>query len=550
MVEDIEALKGGSLLEKPWYKFYPKHVSPNLSYPERTVHQNLRISAEKHGERECVIFEGNSYSYKKVLELSTKMANALIKMGIEKGGRVAVYLPNLPQFIISYYAILFCGGVVVACNAMYREKEIEYLLKDSGARAVITLDELKPIVESVSEKTEVERIIVTSREESGVLATSEGKEKGDFLSFINEGNFEFPDVHVDPKEDLAVLQYTGGTTGTPKGAMLTHYNLIVDQTQEAVWFGFGEGKETAIIFLPLSHIYGMNWCMNTMIMVAGTIVLMERFNPEKVLEYVNIYSPTIFYGVPTAYIALLNHPDVTKADFTKMRTCFSAAAPLPPEVKRKWKEVTNADIIEAWGLTEASPCLTCTPVGMYGENLIGVPMPDTEVKVVDVETAEDLPPGEVGELVGKGPQIMKGYWNKPEETANALRDGWLFTGDLGYMDENGLFYFVDRKKDMINVAGYKVWPNEVEEVLYEHPAVKEAAVVSSPDSVKGEVPKAFVVLKDEYRDRLDKEELVEFCKKKLAPFKVPKKIEFVDDLPKSPVGKILRRVLREKEWGR
>jgi long-chain acyl-CoA synthetase len=231
-----------------------------------------------------------------------------------------------------------------------------------------------------------------------------------------------------------------------------------------------------------------------------------------------------------------------------MKICFSAAAPLPPEVKRKWKEMTGTDIIEAWGLTEASPCLTCTPLGMVGDKLIGVPMPDTDVKVVDIESGEELEVGEIGELIGKGPQIMKGYWNKPEETEKILKDGWLFTGDLGYMDENGLFYFIDRKKDLINVAGYKVWPDEVENILYEHPAVKEVAVVSSPDRQKGEVPKAFVVLREEYADRVGEEELIEFCKRKLATFKAPKKVEFVEELPKSPVGKILRRVLREREW--
>ena len=221
---------------------------------------------------------------------------------------------------------------------------------------------------------------------------------------------------------------------------------------------------------------------------------------------------------------------------------------LPPEVRRRWKEVTKAEIIEAWGLTEASPCLTCTPLGMIGDHLIGVPMPDTVVKMVDLDTGRELPPGEVGELVAKGPQIMKGYWNKPKETEEALKDGWLRTGDLGYMDENGLFYYVNRVTNLINVAGYKVWPDEVENVIYEHPAVLECAVVSSPDEIKGEVPKAFIVLKEEFKEKVSAEEIVEYCKRKLAPFKVPKKVEFVDELPKSPVGKILRRILREREW--
>jgi long-chain acyl-CoA synthetase len=516
------------------------------------VFENLKLAAEKFPERAGVIYQGVEYSYEKLWGLAARMANALRNLGVEKEDRVAIYLPNVPQFIIAYYGILACGAVTVACNAMYREKEIEYLLKDSGAKIIITLDELKPVVDAVRDKTDIEQVIVTSRDEALSLMSAESAESAvseeSMAKLLSESRAELSKVDLNPKENLAVLQYTGGTTGTPKGAMLTHYNLIVDQVQEATWFEFREGKETAIIFLPISHIYGMNWCMNTMILVAGTIVLMERFEPSKVLEYVNLYKPTIFYGVPTAYIALLDHPDVKKADFSRMRTCFSAAAPLPPEVRRRWKEVTGADIIEAWGLTEAAPCLTCTPLGMSGDKLIGVPMPDTEVKVVDIDTGEDLPPGEVGELVGKGPQIMKGYWNKPDETKNVLKDGWLFTGDLGYMDENGLFYFIDRKKDLINVAGYKVWPDEVENVLYEHPAVKEAAVVASPDPQKGEVPKAFVALREEYKGTVSEEELIKFCKEKLAPFKAPKKIEFVDELPKTPVGKILRRALREREW--
>ncbi len=519
-----------------------------MDYPVRPVFENLKVAARKFPDRAGVMYQGVEYSYEKLWELAARMANALHTLGVEKGDRVAVYLPNIPQFIIAYYGILASGAVTVACNAMYREKEIEYLLKDSGAKAIVTLDELKPVVDAVRDKTDVEHVITTSRKEALSLMSPDSALENSMAELLSESPAELPEVELSPREDLAVLQYTGGTTGTPKGAMLTHYNLIVDQVQEATWFEFREGEETAIIFLPVSHIYGMNWCMNTMILVAGTIVLMERFEPGKVLEFVNQYRPTIFYGVPTAYIALLDHPDVRKADFSRMRTCFSAAAPLPPEVRRRWKEVTGADIIEAWGLTEAAPCLTCTPLGMSGDKLIGVPMPDTEVKVVDIDTGEDLPPGEVGELVGKGPQVMKGYWNKPDETRNVLKDGWLYTGDLGYMDEDGLFYFIDRKKDLINVAGYKVWPDEVENVLYEHLAVKEAAVVASPDPQKGEVPKAFVALREEYKGKVSEEELINFCREKLAPFKAPKEIEFVDELPKTPVGKILRRALREGEW--
>ncbi len=544
-------------MDYPWYELYPPHVPRSIDYPVKAVFDNLKDSARKFPERPAVIYRDTTYTYSELNELAERFASALSQSGVKKGDRVAIYLPNIPQFIVAYYGGMMCGGTVVACNAMYREKEIEYQLKDSGARVIVTLDEFYPIVKNVEKNTDLNEIIVTSRKEAdpefkiGLVDSSHPQyERCSGMSELIEQNKRFSDgVEIDPKEDLAVLQYTGGTTGVPKGAMLTHYNLVVDMVQEMTWWNAEEGNESAIIFLPVSHIYGMNWCMNAHIYVGGTIILQERFNPEDVLKGVNKYRPTFFYGVATAYIALLDYPMIKNTDFSSVKVCFSAAAPLPVEVKRRWKEVTGVDIIEAWGLTEASPCLTCTPLGMVRDKLIGVPIPDTVVRVVDIDTgSRELPPGEVGELTGKGPQVMKGYWNKPEETEKALRDGWLYTGDLGYMDEEGCFYFVDRKKDMINVSGYKVWPDEVENVLYAHPAVKEVAVVSSPDPYRGEIPKAFIVLREEYKGKLNPEDLINFCREKLAAYKVPRKIEIRDDLPKTPVGKILRRVLRDEEW--
>jgi|Deesub1362A_J573_1020465.scaffolds.fasta_scaffold00216_50 long-chain acyl-CoA synthetase len=542
-------------MEKPWFKLYPPHVPHSIDYPVKPLYENLRDSARKFPDRVAIIHRGVEYTYSELNKLAERFATALYNFGIQKGDRVAIYLPNIPQFIVSYYGTMMAGGVVVACNAMYREKELAHQVNDSGARIIITLDELYPVVKNIKEMTSLEEIIVTGRGDllppllslSGKTDPPDGTH--DMVQLISKHLPDPPDIPIDPKEDLAVLQYTGGTTGVPKGAMLTHYNLLVDQVQEMVWWNAKEGQEVAIIFLPVSHIYGMNWCMNAHIYVGGTIVLIERFDPTEVLKAVNKFRPTFFYGVATAYIAFLDHPEIDETDFSSVKVCFSAAAPLPPEVKRRWKEVTGVDIIEAWGLTEASPCLTCTPLGMVREKLIGIPIPDTEVKVVDVDTGEEeLKPGEVGELIGKGPQIMKGYWNKPEETEKAIRNGWLYTGDLGYMDEEGCFYFVDRKKDMINVSGYKVWPDEVENVLYGHPAIKEVAVVSSPDTYRGEVPKAFVVLREDFKGKVTEKDIIKFCKDKLAAYKVPRAVEIRDDLPKTPVGKILRRVLRDQEW--
>jgi long-chain acyl-CoA synthetase len=359
-----------------------------------------------------------------------------------------------------------------------------------------------------------------------------------------------PKVEISPRKDVAILCYSGGTTGIPKGCMLTHYNCVVNNLQKILTWKLREAAEVTLIYLPLYHIYGLNWCLNTGMGLAATIILFESFNLVRVLRAIEKYRVTIFYGVPPVYTALVNYPEIEKHDLSSVRIWMSAAAPLLPEIRRKFKELTGIDIVECWGLTEASPCLTFTPLGLkeVKPNLIGIPTLDTEVAIFDPDTGAQLPPNEIGELRGRGPQVMLGYWNKPEETEKALEGKWLRTGDLGYMSEDGLFYFVDRIKDVINVAGFKVWPIEVEDVLQKHPAVVGVAVVSTPHEYYGEVPKAFIVLKEEYVNKVSEEELIEFCKERLAKYKAPQKVEFVKELPKTPSGKILRRLLRDREW--
>ncbi|MEM3703022.1 MAG: AMP-binding protein [Candidatus Bathyarchaeia archaeon] len=358
-----------------------------------------------------------------------------------------------------------------------------------------------------------------------------------------------PPVTINPKEDLAFLCYTGGTTGIPKGCMLTHFNCVVDQLHEIAFYKLRRGEEVLLLFLPLFHIYGLNRCMGTYLAAASTIILFERFNLIKVLEAVQKYKVTVFTGVPTVYNAIISFPEIKSFNLQSVRIWKSAAAPLTTNTWLKFKELIGANITIGWGLTEASPCLTLAPLEMeeYKPGMIGIPEIDTEVAVFDPAKDVEVPIGVVGELRARGPQIMKGYWNKPEETNKVFVKGWLCTGDLGYMDEDGMFYFVDRLKDVIKVGGFQVWPMEVEDMLCAHPAVLEAAVVGIPDEYYGEVPKAYVVLKNNYRSKITEEELIKYCEEKLAKYKVPAKIEFLEELPKTPSGKILRRELRFRD---
>jgi long-chain acyl-CoA synthetase len=370
----------------------------------------------------------------------------------------------------------------------------------------------------------------------------------DYADLLQEGKSQAPPVvPVDPDE-VALLQYTGGTTGFSKGAMLTHYNLVSDVVQCVSWnVGAERGKERMLAVLPFFHVYGMTVAMNEAIYLAATIILLPRFQVDDCLEAINAYQPTRFPGVPTMYIALVNHPKVKDYKISSIKVCSSGSAPMPVEALRKFEELTGGKISEGYGLTEASPVTHANPFsGQRKIGSIGLPRPDTDAKIADLETGEkDLPPGEEGELCIRGPQVMKGYWNRPEESAKSLRDGWLYTGDIARMDEEGYFYIADRKKDMIICGGYNVYPREVEETLYLNPKVLEASVLGIPDPYRGETVKAFIVLKP--GKKATGEEMIEFCRENLARFKVPTVIEFRDELPKSHVGKVLKKVLREEE---
>jgi long-chain acyl-CoA synthetase len=551
--------------EKPWFRFWPENVPKHIDYPEVPLFEFLRRTAEKHGDKTAIIYFDKPLSYRELLEASERFATALADLGVKKGDKVALYLPNMPQFIIAYYGAIRIGAVETAISPLYREREVEHQLNDSEAETIVVLDALYPVVERVLDKTKVKRVIVTGLKEYmpstlAFLGTlfkkipSHKVVRKENVYFFKELLAKYPAnppmVEINPKEDVVALQYTGGTTGTSKGAMLTHMNLVSNAVCCAAWLRGTEGGETFLTVLPLFHIYGMTTGMNGPIHLGGRMVMLPKFDLDDSLKAIEKHRVSCFCGAPTMYSMLLASPSFSKYDLSSVRFCISGSAPLPPEVQRKWMDATGGVLVEGYGLTESSPVTHCNPLDKTLKTVrvgsIGFPWPDTDAKIMDVETGEkELRVGETGELIVKGPQVMKGYWKMDEESAAVLRDGWLYTGDIGKMDEDGYFYITDRKKDLIKYKGYSVYPREIEDVLHEHSAVKLCAVVGKPDAVSGEIPKAFVVLKD--GATATEEEIKKFVNEKLAPYKAIRELEFRKELPMTLVGKVLRRVLQEEE---
>lgn len=552
---------------KPWLKIYPKEVPATLDYSLGPVQKYLENSAENFPDKMAIHFMGKEMSFKQLYEDAMNLAGYLQeKIDIKKGDRVAIMLPNTPQAVISYFAVLMAGGIVVQTNPLYTERELEYQMKDSGAKAIITLDILYPRVIKVMQQTDLEHIIVTTIKDylpfpkNLVYPFIQKKQYGIVVKVRHEGNshllseilkmkpLQLTKHEINPEEDLALLQYTGGTTGFPKGVMLTHKNLMSNTTMSEKWiYKCKHGQETVLGIVPFFHVYGMTVCMLLSIKMASKMVLLPKFDALDTLKTIDKQRPTLFPGAPTIYIGLLHHPDLKKYDLSSIKACISGSAPLPVDVQQKFEEVTKGKLVEGYGLSEASP-VTHSNFLWDVERVkgsIGVPYPDTDAKIISLDTKETMPIGEIGEIVVKGPQVMKGYWNQPEETAEVLKDGWLHTGDLGYMDENGYFYVVDRKKDMIIAGGYNIYPREIEEVLYEHPDVLEAVAAGVPDPYRGETVKAYIVLKE--GAAVTPEEMNQYVRKYLAAYKVPRIYEFRDELPKTAVGKILRRKLVDEE---
>jgi long-chain acyl-CoA synthetase len=541
---------------KPWFSSWSEDVPKNLEYPKVPLHAILEKTVKEHADRTAIAYFEREITYRELDLLSDQFAVALATLGVKKDDRVAIFLPNIPQFVIAYYGVLKVGAVLTAISPLHKEREIEYQLNDSEAETVVALDSLYPIVEKVWQKTKLKNAVVTSAEDYAsktAISPSRVGQKPSVYSFqelLKEKGSKPLKVNINPRDDLAALQYTGGTTGTAKGAMLTHLNLVSNALAFAAWIKGATAEETFLTALPLFHIYGMTTSMNVPICLAAKMVLLPRFDPQMALESIQRHSVTVFCGVPTMYSVLLANPDLSNFDLTSIRVCISGASPLPPQVQKKFMQITGGFLAEGYGLTEASPVTHCNPVDKTMRTVrlgsIGLPMPDTDAKIVDVETGEKtLEAGETGELVVKGPQVMRGYWKRQAETALVLRDGWLLTGDIARMDQDGYFYITDRKKDLIKYKDYSVYPREVEDVIYEHPAVKLCAVVGKPSPVVGEVPKAFIVLKD--GARATEAEIMAFVKEKVAPYKAVREVEFRQELPISAAGKVLRRVLQEEE---
>ncbi|MEM1991953.1 MAG: long-chain fatty acid--CoA ligase [Nitrososphaerota archaeon] len=538
-------------MDRPWYRFYPESVPRSIDYPEIPLHGLLERSASAYPEKIAVVSGENGYrlTYRELNELASRFANVLISMDAARGDRVALFLPNIPQFLIAYYGALKAGCVVTTISPLARENTLLFQLNDSEAESLVVYEPLLPTFLKVTSSTKVKRIFVTGGDTNKPPQLPEGNCHW-FDVVLSKYSPEPPKVEINPKRDLACLQYTGGTTGTPKGAMLTHFNMVSNAIAFSVWTRCRPAKEVFLTVLPLSHIFGMTTSMNAPIYTVGTIVLLQKFDVKKVLETIQSYGVTVFCGVPTMYALIVASPEVQSYNLRSIRCCISGGSPLPPEVQRKFIQLTGGVLVEGYGLTECSPGTHTNPVDPSMKSVkigsIGLPWPDVDARIVDLETgSKTLPPGEIGELVIKGPQVMLGYWKRPEETREVLRDGWLYTGDVAKMDEDGYFYIVDRKKDLIKHKGYSVYPREVEDVIYEHPAVKLCAVVGKPDPVAGEVPKAFVVLKD--GAQLTADELINFLKERLEPYKLVREVEFRKELPLTSAGKVHRRLLREEE---
>jgi long-chain acyl-CoA synthetase len=564
------------------FKCWPKFVARSLNYPEIPVFQILKSSAAKWPFRIAIIFDAIEITYSELLTLCERFAAALAGLGVQKDHRVAIHLPNCPQFAIAYYATLMNGAIFTPCSPLMVEKELEYQLNDAGAETIITLDLLFPTVEKVVPRTKIKNVIVASIPDvfpplltaiRPPLVKKEIPGTLDFSALLKSSEPKPPEVKIDPRKDLAHLAYTGGTTGVSKGVMLTHFNVVVNVLQSAHWWAGGDvnykdgvldvvreegdleedhafryAKGKVLIVAPWFHAMGVKSFLNTPIYMGSTMVVFPRFDPGQFLQAIEKYEANVIGGAPQLYIPLVNHPDFKKYDLSTITTATSGAAPLPVPVLDQMLRSFPGVITEGYGLTEVTCAGIINPPSREGlrPGSVGLPIADTEVKIVDLETGrKELPPGELGEICIKGPQVMQGYWNKPGETMNVLRDGWVYTGDIGREDEDGYFYIVDRKKDMLIYKGYNVYPRDLEEIMAKHPAVQQCAVIGKPDPEAGEIPVAFVVLKG--GAAATAVELLDYCAQNVAPYKKIREVIFKKELPVSGAGKVLKKELR-KEW--
>ena len=562
----VEVKDTAPLNERPWTRHYDPGVPATLVYPKVPLQAMLDDAAESNPKATATIFFNRKRTYKSISDAAWRFANGLRRLGIKKGDRVAMVLPNTPQFVIAFYGALRAGATVVPCNPRYTAPEMQHQLADSGATAVVVLSRLYPLVKAARAGTSVEHVIVTNIKEEmppvlRILFTlAKEKKDGHRQPFAGDpGAAAFSAVLAAPadpfdagtrSDDVALLQYTGGTTGISKGAMLSHRALVANTLQCRSWFtNLRDGQATAMAVMPFFHVYGLTVVMSLAVQAAAAMVLEPQLDLEHLLKDIQRHRPQMFCGAPIIYNAINNSPLAKKYDLRSIEACISGSAPLLLETHRKFVELTGAKLVEGYGLTEAAPVTHSNPIfgeGKQKVGTIGVPFPDVESKVVDLETGErEVGPGESGELIVRGPQLMDGYYKRPDETAQTLRNGWLYTGDIATVDDEGYVAIVDRKKEMIIVSGFNVYPREVEEALASHPAVLDAAAIGVPHPIKGEEVKAFVVLKPGATATAD--ELRAHCAERLASFKRPHEIEFRQSLPKTLIGKTLRKELAAEE---
>jgi long-chain acyl-CoA synthetase len=552
------------MLARPWLKHYEAGVPRTVAIPDRPVHRFLRSAAARFPNQTAIQFFGTRLSYRQLSDQADRFGNALRGLGVDRGDRVMLLLPNLPQTVIAYYGALRAGATVVFASPTNSADEVLRQAQDSGAKVAVTLTRFGELGKRMKAEAGVEHVVfghvkdyLPPARRLAFTLTRDAQE-GHRIDFELEAGMhvwhdllrryppERPGVEPDP-DDPALIIYTGGTTDRPKGVMLSHRNLVANAIQTRHWItGVREGHERFLCVLPFSHIYGLTTALNVPVMVGATMILLPTFSTREVLQTIKRTRPTLFPGVPTMYMAINNFPGVRRFGIQSIRACISGAAPLPVEVQEEFEKLTRGRLVEGYGLTEAGPVTHANPLnGLRKVGTIGIPFPSTEAKVVDLATGEDLPPGHIGELVVRGPQVMLGYWGLGDETDRTLQAGWLYTGDVASMDNDGYFAIINRKKEMILAGEYQVYPRDVEEVLFEHPKVKEAAVVGVPATQPGQKVKAFVVLRDGERATAD--ELIALCRERLNEWEVPWEIEFRRELPKSFVGKVLRRVLVEEE---
>jgi len=541
-----------------WLKFYDQ-VPPTLTYPRIPLYCILDETAARRPASPCTNFFGKRLTYQHIKDLSDRFAASVRRLGIQRGDRVVMLLPNSPQFLIAYYGLLKAGAVIVPLNPLSAGRELEFHFNDSGAETVITIPLFLPKVVSLRGKTPLKRIIYSRMADflPVPLNLIQGLQEWRLTRGLDGMLVKFQDLikqllpagwqpePVQPDE-MAVLIYSGGTTGVAKGIMLSHYNLVANAHQIIAWGNLTD-EQRILAVLPLFHGFGMSVTMNAPVLAGGEIILMPRFRARDVVKAIQKYRPDFLIGVPTMFVALNNLPDIHRYDLSSLRGIFVGAAPLTRAIKDDFERKTGGRMIEGYGLTEAVTAIMANPYkGMHKVGSIGIPFPDVEVKIVSLDDGRDLPPGELGEIVLKSPTVMLGYYKNPEETKKTIAEGgWLYTGDIGYMDEDGYFYITDRKKELIIVGGFNVFPREIDELIYQHPKVKEGITVGIPDECKGERIKVYIVLKE--GETATPEEFIAYFKERLTPYKVPSEVEFRSELPKSMIGKILRRALREEE---